>query len=538
MKKIYSIISITLLLFATSCVNDLDVKPLDPHIDRADVVYADESNYIKGLMKIYSVFAMSGQDGAGSSDIEGLDAGGAQLYRVLFDLQVGTTDECANAWPDPWVSEVNEMKWTPTGNDAVEAVYQRCMYIVVVANEYMKQTTDANMLSRGIKEEFWPTVHQYRQEARLLRAYAYYILMDAYGRPPFITEENYSTAPSQLSRTELFNWIEGELKAVAGTLPEARTSYGRVDKGVANAILSRMYLNAEVYTGVARYNDCIEASKAVIGAGYSLSENYSNLFKADNNVTSANEIIFPIVFDGVKTQTYGGMRYLIASSRGPQEVSLETDGLLDGWSGNRALPTLVRKFEFADSKQPTVATIKDKRGIFQDADRSLEITDWLKTFESQGWGVHKYTNLKSDGTPGSNSYSPDTDVILFRLAEVYLNYAEAVLRGGTGGDKNTALGYINELRTRGYGDNSGNIAMGDLTLDFLIDERSRELYWEAIRRTDLVRYGYYTSGSYVWQFKGGVKNGTSVDEFRNIFPIPSTDMSVNVNLTQNPGYIK
>lgn len=524
----------------TSCVGDLDVSPLDSHIQTADKIYAVKENYKKSLFKIYSVLAMSGQEGAGSSDIDGLDAGNAQFYRSWWNLQQISTDECINAWPDSWVREVNEMSWTSKNNESIEGVYQRAMYIVAISNDYMKQTTDGNMSKRGIEEDFWPTVHGYRAEARFMRAFAYYILMDVYGNPPFITENNYSTAPSQIGRDKLFDWIESELKAILAELPEYGNVeyYGRATKGVVNALLSRMYLNAEVYTGVARLDDCIKVSKEVINSGYALAPKYADLFKADNNRAEvAKEFIFPIVFDGTKTQSYGGIRYLIASSRGPKEVSIETDGYKDGWSGNRALPTLVRKFEFENSSRPTASTIKDSRGIFFDENRSIEIDTWLKTFETEGWAVYKFTNLNSDGTPGTDAYSPDGDVPLFRLAEIYLNYAEAVLRGGNGGSKSEALQYVNDLRKRGYGNESGLIAEANLTLDFLLDERSRELYWEGLRRTDLVRYGYFTSNEYLWQFKGGVKNGTSIESHRSIFPIPASDLSVNGNLKQNPGYV-
>ena len=125
---------------------------------------------------------------------------------------------------------------------------------------------------------------------------------------------------------------------------------------------------------------------------------------------------------------------------------------------------------------------------------------------------------------------------MFRLGDVYLMYAEAVVRNNDEADKATAVGYINQLRERAYGNASGNISQSDLTLDFILDERARELYWEASRRTDLIRFGKFTSGSYVWPYKGGVKNGTGVGDFRNLFPVPESDITVNPNLNQNTGY--
>ncbi|MDR2954723.1 MAG: RagB/SusD family nutrient uptake outer membrane protein [Prevotella sp.] len=527
-------------LYFWSCLDDLNVEPLDPQSQTPDEVYSDEANYIKGLMKIYSILAMSGQDGSGSSDIEGVDAGNAQLYRAWWNVQQVPTDEAIVAWPDTWVPEMNEMKWTTTKNEALEGVYHRCMYIVSIANEYLLQTTDEMMASRGISSEFMTTVHGYRNEARFMRALAYYMLMDSYGRPPFITEENYSKEPSQLSRAQLFDWIEGELNDLKTVLPIARSIYGRADQGVVNALLSRMYLNAQIYTGTDRYTDCITASKDVIDGGYRLAGSYANLFKADNNQTGALEIIFPIVYDGISTQTYGGTRFLISSSRGVSDIKLSTDGVIDGWGGNRARSTLVKKFEFSNpnyDEDHDTESILDKRGIFYAENRSLEIDRWLKTFDTEGWAVYKYSNVKSNGDLGSHSEWPDTDIPFIRLAEVYLNYAEAVKRGGTGGSETTALRYINDLRERGYGNITGNYeSFDDISLDDILDERSRELYWEALRRTDLVRYGYFTTSAYLWPFKGGVKNGSAVETYRNLYPIPASDMSVNSNLEQNEGY--
>lgn len=539
--KILLITCFIISLSFSSCLGDLDVTPLDPNRESADNVYSKEGGYLSGLMKIYSVYAMSGQEGeSGASDIEGMDGGNTQLLRSWWNIQEVTTDEVINSWVnDPWVKEVNEMAWTTGKNEAIEGVYQRCMFIVALTNEYLTQTTEDKVRGRGQSDDVVSMVNGFRNEARFTRALAYYMLIDAFARPPFITEENYSLAPSQLSRAELFDWIEGELIELTTLLPSPRTTYGRADQAAAWALLSRMYLNAEVYTGTARYTDCITASKKVIDAGYSLAENYSNLFKADNSVTSSNEIIFPICFDGTSTKNWGGMTYLICGSRGGSEVSVEKDGVGAGWDGNRARPELVNKFEFSNpnyGEDHDTGSIKDKRGIFYAENRTLEIDSWGNTFASQGWAVFKFTNLKSDGQPGTDSQWPDTDYPFFRLGEIYLNYAEAVKRGGQGGSEAQAVEYIKMLRARGYEGSTGDITNAQMTLDFLLDERARELYWEGMRRSDLIRYGKYTNSGYLWTFKGGIKNGTSVEDYKNIFPIPLSDFSVNTNLTQNPGY--
>jgi hypothetical protein len=177
----------------------------------------------------------------------------------------------------------------------------------------------------------------------------------------------------------------------------------------------------------------------------------------------------------------------------------------------------------------------DHRAMFYTDGQSLEIES-IPPFD-QGYAVTKFKNIDSNGNQGNDSSGEfvDTDIPIIRLAEIYLNYAEANLRGG-GGDNNRAVSAINELRARAYGDASGNISSSDLDLGFVLDERSRELYWEGQRRTDLIRFNSFTTNAYLWPFKGNQANGASVSSFRNIFPIPSNTISTNPNLIQNDGY--
>jgi starch-binding outer membrane protein, SusD/RagB family len=209
-------------------------------------------------------------------------------------------------------------------------------------------------------------------------------------------------------------------------------------------------------------------------------------------------------------------------------------GISGGWGGVRTTSALVNLFPANTSTAFPNNGNPDTRAEFWTQGQTLAIND-VTTF-SNGYAVTKWRNVTSTGAAGSNINFSDIDEPLFRLPEMYLNYAEAVLRGGTGGDAATALTYINKIRTRAYGNASGNITSGQLTLSFILDERARELYWEGFRRTDLVRYGLFTSGSYLWPFKGGVQTGTSVPDTRNLFPIPDQDRAANPNLKQNPGY--
>jgi hypothetical protein len=177
----------------------------------------------------------------------------------------------------------------------------------------------------------------------------------------------------------------------------------------------------------------------------------------------------------------------------------------------------------------------DKRAMFYSNGQTLEIAN-IRRF-TDGYAVTKFKNVTSTGQRGRDASGNfvDTDVPLIRLSEIYLNYAEATLRGGNG-SLTEALNRINQIRARAYGNTTGNIASSALTLSFVLDERARELFWEGQRRTDLVRYNYFTTNTYLWPFKGNAPSGAAVGNFRNLFPIPSNTLQVNSNLTQNPGY--
>jgi hypothetical protein len=315
------------------------------------------------------------------------------------------------------------------------------------------------------------------------------------------------------------------LKAIETELKDARSNeYGRADKAAAWALLSRLYLNAEVYTGTPKYGDCITyCNKVTAVTGYALATNYRNLFLADNNNTGAGEFIFAVNFDGNKSRTWGGTTFLCHAPVGGS-MQASDHGLDFGWGGLRTTKEFV-------SKLPDVL---DSRRNFYTNGQNLEIND-ISEF-SNGYAVIKFRNKTSTGGNGSNPTWVDTDFPMFRLAEVYLNYAEAALRGGTGGNTTTALNYVNALRTRAYGNASGNVNSGQLTVPFMLDERARELYWEGVRRTDLIRYGQFTEGTYLWAWKGGIQAGRSVASDRKLFPIPSADLVANPNLTQNAGY--
>jgi starch-binding outer membrane protein, SusD/RagB family len=258
-----------------------------------------------------------------------------------------------------------------------------------------------------------------------------------------------------------------------------------------------------------------------------LTPDYRHLMLADNHL-NRNEFILTINYDGRFTQGYGGTTFLTHAPVGGS-MSSGTYGIEGGWSGVRTTKALVQKF-------PDASGIADKRSQFYSSGQSLELSAEPAPKFEEGYAVTKYRNVTRAGGQGSSLNFSDVDFPIFRLGEMYLIYAEAVERGGTGGSEAQAVTYINNLRTRAYGSTSGNISAVDLDLRFIIDERARELYWETFRRSDLVRFGMFTTDTYLWPWKGGVSSGTAVASYRNLFPIPSADINSNRNLVQNPGY--
>ncbi|WP_343686146.1 RagB/SusD family nutrient uptake outer membrane protein [Chryseobacterium gleum] len=526
MKKLkINIIAVAALfsvLAATSCVNDLEQQPITDVTSAS--VFTDFANYPMALAKIYGGFANGGQSAnGGNSDINGIDGNFSQYTRVLFTLQTLPTDEAVIAWNDGTLQTIHKMTWD-SSSEFVEGAYYRIFTQIATSNEFLRNVTDEKLASNNITGANLAEAKYMRAEVRYLRALSYYYALDLFGNVPFV-DENYLPGsvnpPKRISRAELFNFVESELMAVAGELKDPKTNvYGRVDKAAAWSLLARLYLNSQVYNGSNHYTDCITYCNKVIQAGYSLKTKYADLFLADNDKNNP-EVIFPIAFDGVHIQTSGGTTYLIHAGVGGSMPG-SSFGISGGWGGLRTTKAYVNLFSGSTTDQ--------RRNFYTDG-QNLEIND-LGVF-TDGYAFVKYKNLTSEGKPGSDASGNfcDTDIPIFRLADIYLMYAEATLRGGSGGNTATALGYVNALRTR-----AGAGTVASINTDYILDERGRELGWEMTRRTDLIRYGKFTTGAYLWPWKGGVKEGKSVEDYRNLYPIPAKDIIANPNLVQNPGY--
>ncbi|GAA3982772.1 RagB/SusD family nutrient uptake outer membrane protein [Mucilaginibacter dorajii] len=507
-----------------SCTKKLNLLPTND-VTSAQV-YSTATGYKQAFAKVYGAFALTGNSGpAGNGDIQGIDEGTSDYFRLLWCAQELPTDEAVVGWGDVGLPDFHNMSWS-SSNVFLKGLYYRSIYQITLANDFIRQSSDANLSSRGISGTDADNIRRYKTEARFLRAYQYASLIDLFGNPPFVTDADAlgSTLPKQITRKDLFNYVESELKAIDAGLADPKTNeYGRADKAAEWALLARLYLNAKVYTGTDRSTDAITYSKKVIGAGYSLISDYTKLMRADNNLNTG-EFILTINYDGLHTQSYGGATFMTHAPVGGSMPASDF-GIGGGWAGLRTTKALVALF-------PGGASSADKRAQFYTNGQNLEIND-IGTF-TDGYGITKFKDIKiNGGAPQSLDYA-DMDLPIFRLSEMYLTYAEAVLRGGAGGDNATALGYINLIRTRAYGNANGNLT--SLTLDNILDERGRELYWEGFRRTDLIRFGKFVEDTYLWPYKGGVKTGKGVDSYRTLYPLPSSDVAANTNLKQNTGY--
>lgn len=507
-----------------SCNKKLDRFPTNDIT--SEVVYKTPTGYKQAFAKVYSAFALTGNQGpAGNGDIQGIDEGFSDFLRLYFKAQELSTDEAVIAWGDAGIQDFHNMNWS-SANPFLKGLYYRAYYQITLANDFIRQSDPTKVASRGISGADADNIKKYRTEARFLRAYQYSIIMDLFGSGPFVTDADVlgASLPVQKSRKDIFSYVESELKAIDADLAAPKTNeYGRADQAAAWSLLARIYLNAQVYTGAPRYTDAITYSSKVINAGYSLITDYRQLMLADNQ-QNTNEFILTINYDGLHTQSYGGTTFLTHASVGGSMPALAS-GVSGGWGGLRTTKSFINLF-------PDVNGFLDRRAQFYQNGQNQDIND--QTAFTDGLPVTKYRNLTRANTPGQSLDFSDIDFPIFRLAEMYLIYDEAVLRGGAGGDVPTALTYFNKLRTRAYGNPSGNVAA--ITTDMILDERGRELYWEGFRRTDLIRYNKFTTGTYLWPWKGGVKPGRAVEDYRNVYPIPADDITANNNLTQNPGY--
>lgn len=515
----------------TSCVKDLEVENINPQ-------QVSDFNQDAIFNKIYANMSLTGQEGpAGNSDLTDIDEGFSSMVRQIWNANELSTDEALCRWGDAGIPEYNHNAWSDN-HEMLRALYYRLMFGVTISNFFLDQATgdDAKTLTQ-------------RAEARFMRALYYYYLMDLYGNPPFCTTVS-SEKAVQYSRAQIFEFIESELKDICEgsgneMLMDAKTNtYGRADKAAAWMLLARLYLNAEVYTGSARWADAKEYAGKVLNSGYSLCKTPKNgysafqlLFMGDNDTNGAqDEIILPAMFDGETTQTWGGTLFIMASTVNTSILEKYPTGSAQQWEGNRARAQFSRIFfpnDDAPQGIPTDVAMSagDDRALFFTLDHEVEIND--ETNFADGYAYVKFLNTHADGSTTHHTDYADTDFPMMRLGEAYLTYAEADARLNGGFCTDDGIEKIKALRERA----NANTSISSFSIDQILNEWAKEFGYEGRRRIDLIRHNKFGGqNNYKWEWMGGSKEGTSFPATRNIFALPASDLTANENLKQNPGY--
>lgn len=510
-----------LTLSFTSCVGDLNVTPIDPNVVLPGDVLNTQQAYNQLLSKVYQGLACSssyGQDGG--PDISGVDGGYGQYLRAMFHLQCLSTDEAVCCWNDQTLYDIHNLCWS-TSDTFVAAAYYRVFFQISLANEFIRQAKATTIEGFDMKD-------QYIAEARALRLLSYYHAIDLFGNVPFSTEDDSvgSEGPQQIGRASLWEWMVNEcqeLLAADSALPAAgQTEYGRIDQGAVQMILAKLYLNAQIWKDPAAdyFKECADLCKTLMSE-YSLHGTFADLFCADNHLCSKNttyggdEIIFSVNQDGINICSYGATNYIIFASTGG-DMDVSTVGISSGWGGLTVTPEVVNRYESGDVR----AMFYTGYGI------DIPV---ISEFTAGGYKSTKFKNINHDGSAAQAAGFVDTDYPIFRVADAYLMLAECAKRGGA--SEADGLAALKAVRER-----AGLTTGSSYTLQDVLDERSRELLFELVRRQDLIRYNQFTTGDYLWAWKGGEKEGKAVDSKYNLYPLTSGDTNANGNLQQNEGY--
>lgn len=581
-NKIFAGVAVAATLGLGSCVNDLDLLPIDPSVETPANIADNPKEFIGMLMaKCYSSLAVSGQYGPdGGADISGLDGGTSQYTRAIFMMNEFTTDEVSWIWPDVGVVDLNTNTWS-SSNANIFGTYSRLMVHISVCNDFIRTTSASNLsnLEVSVDAALQKDIDQFQLEARALRALSYYYMIDIFGQVSWAWDDMpYGESPAQVDRKTAFTRVVADLEDVLSKFPSSTPVYGRLGKDAVEALLCKFYLNAEVFTGQANWAKCWEHAQNIIarhqGGGFDgsgLANDYLALFCGNNDMfapggslPAQNEILWVIPYNSTYTQPYGGCTFLInaaVKAQGSRDnlkagyQAIADYAGADPWGCMHAREQFSNLFGFQDGVSADKRTwmwCTDSYGFKITNDNFSEFND--------GYAAMKFTNLlanpdgtlprrelsveQTDGSMGTvvlygdetlndgrSTKFPDTDYPMIRLADVYLMAAEATINGA--GDKELGRKYASYVRQR-----AGLPAwrIGDMTKNNILNERARELYWENVRRTDLIRHGKFTGSSYVWNWKGNSAAGTSIPSYMNLMPIPADILATQPSFKQNPGY--
>lgn len=582
MKKILYAICAAALLLTVSCEN-LDLFPESEAALSENEVFSTYEGYHGFFLKCYLAMVCESQgSGHGGDDLSGWDAGRSTFLRALYWSQEAPSDEMYNRSGSGYgLRNATAMNWEP-GTQFPMWLYYRCYLIISYTNDLLRRTTESQLKDNGVYEACKNEVGYWRAEARFIRAYMYYLLMDNFGDVGFVDETSPNGAyPVQWARKDLYAWLTAELEEIQNDLmPASQRVWGRANAASAQFLLARIYLGCHVYAGTTTdYGKALEYCKKIIGSGaFSLAPNYIENFLADNN--TSKEIIWGLASDTDHVNGSGSTNYLLKANLHSALIAPGTGldfGITEQWGGNHCMRQVFvekfaeedRDFHYAD---PWGDRKKDHRALLfmgPETEGKLDgknaalvkelyadedpTNTTVKGSAPNGSLYTKWRNVMKDRVVREPSKYSNVGFPVMRLADVYLMAAEAIMRGNGGTPNAEALGYVNEVRQRAYCSGKylqadkhnadGDITLDQLTYRWLLDERSRELWSENWRRSDLIRFDCYTN-NYSWDFKGYMPNAkginyygiADVDDKYNLYPIPQDDVRYNPNLKQNPNY--
>ena len=371
-------------------------------------------------------------------------------------------------------------------------------------------------------------------ELKVLRAYYFYNAIDLFGDIPMSTDFSNAELPTVTSRKEAFNFIVNDINANINLLDDYSTpkTYGRCTKSVGYAILAKMYINSEEWTGEARWDEALSACNSIIDMNhYALETDYFANFSPTNEGSIEN--IFVIPFDRITTT--GWYNNFLMHCFTLHSLSAQTFGFpAFTWDGIAATEELYNRYDPEDSRinswmeGPQFSMNGDPLMITEG--RQLDYRPSLTSL----YDVNDPSKL-DDGVrckkwayePGIlDDQSMSNDWAIFRYSDILLMKAEAIMRKNGGNANGEALSLVNQIRERAFGNSDHNYT--SLDLKELLEERSRELAWEGYRRQDQIRFGTWNDAWF--------EKPISSDDHKNIYPIPFTALNTNTNLKQNPGY--
>ena len=425
-----------------------------------------------------------------------------------------------------------------------------------------------NIIGQSPAKNDDPTKKAALAELKTMRSLFYFFMMDLYGNVPIIDSFPVSGSPTTKTRAEVFAFIEGSIKSVINDLPvktsaNASAIYGHPTRAMAYALLAKMYINAEVYAGTPRYSDAAAMCDSVItGMAYDLDASWPNVFAPDNG-PAIKETIFAIPYDallipGQQFTRHGILAYLYPKYGVPSNLSVSmstTPNFYDKFNlaGDERTNTWLVGKQYNNDGTPFTLTLKaktldasypgtDKDTVWQVSIRRDLVMTGKKPFDLGNDYLARCMGIRSvkyypDKATTAATRNSSNDVPVFRLADIYLLKAEAILRGAAAstvnGELQTPLVLVNKVRARVKAEPAT-----DVTLTNLLDERGRELYWECWRRNDLIRFGMYETE---YPIPGdiavpGYTPGMDKSIDKRIFPIPASELKLNPNLQQNPGY--